>query len=101
MWGIIPQGNFHSGLICFPIQSPRILQSEIFSIFDSTMTWIFGFLLSSMCRPQRGAQPVNAVAKADNPDSLFVINEVYELEKQTALDSAQEPMPSVKSIPLS
>ena len=44
---------------------------------------------------------MSAVARAESPDSLLVIRDVYELEKQTALDSAQEPIPSSSSMPLS
>ncbi len=56
---------------------------------------------SGKCNPHRGAKPVNAVANADRPDSRLVINEVQELEKHTAFDSAQDATPDSSSIPLS
>ena len=99
--GIGPQDKSQSGRTCFPIQSPKIDQSASSVNSQAILTKIFGILLCSKCRPHLGANPVNAVARADNPDSRLVIKEVQELEKQTALDSAQEAMPESNSIPLS
>ena len=74
--GIGPQGRPHSGLICLPIQSPRMLQSVESAIVHSTFTRMFGTLFSARCKPHLGAQPVSAVANADRPDSLLVTSEV-------------------------
>ena len=41
-----------------------------------TSTRMFGTRFSGRCKPQRGAQPVRAVASAERPDSRLVMSEV-------------------------
>ena len=62
---------------------------------------MFGIRFSIKCKPHFGAKPVSPVASAESPDSRLVIREVHELEKHTALDSAQEAIPDSNSIPRS
>ena len=97
MYGIAAKGLETPRSRLRPMMSPtmdhRVESDGV--VVNRTMT--LGRLFSSKCIPHRGANPVNAEARAESPDSRFVRSDVNELAKQTAFDSAQHPIPSRSS----